>query len=177
MEFQNSCVPSGEVIRCAIYARTASEHQFGNHCTDRQIDLCKAAARMRGWTVVENYIRADRGNPGTSLRGRRRLQQLITLAVTNPRPFDYLICDSVNRVSWRLGHFSAIVDTLTHNGVGLYFVKDNLYISALRSNDRFYILSDFDRAGQERLRHSETKCQEACATQATVEATLGRLPG
>lgn len=113
---------SSRPIRCAIYARTASEEQAGGSASvDEQIDRCKDSAREMGWSVVESCIRADRAKSGTSLHKCSGLQELLALAATNPKPFDHLVCVSTDRLGRNLGAVHSIVDTLTRNGVNLHF--------------------------------------------------------
>ena len=127
MTTENHCVSSTEPIRCAIYARTASEPQTKNDAAaDEQIERCREAARKNGWVVVDDCVRIDRGKSGTSMQGRSGLLELIALAATRPRPFDYLICVSTDRVARNLDTAGVIIGTLTFNDVRLYFVSGDL---------------------------------------------------
>jgi DNA invertase Pin-like site-specific DNA recombinase len=117
MTTENHCVSSTEPIRCAIYARTASERQLGNSA-EQQIYRCREVARQKGWTVVETHIRADCGKSGTSMDQRTGLHDLMALAATRPRPFDYLMCASTDRLARNLDTAGRIIGNLTFNLFG-----------------------------------------------------------
>jgi DNA invertase Pin-like site-specific DNA recombinase len=88
MNTKNSNVSSGELTWFAIYARKVSTSQPEIDADiERQIDECRQAAKVNGWTVAEDCIRIGicrnvqefaRGNPvGTFVefaRKRRPLQ-------------------------------------------------------------------------------------------------------
>jgi len=121
----NHCATSHEPVRCAIYARTGAL-TAREASADEQIQCCREAAQNNGWTVSEDFVRIDHGGSGTSLKDRTGLQELIAFAAIEPRPFDYLMCVSTDRLTRNLGTAGQIVDTLTHHGVNLYFVFNRL---------------------------------------------------
>ena len=51
------------------------------------------------------------------------LQELIALAATRPRPFDYLMCGSTDWLARNLDTAGVSIGTLTYNGANLYFVS------------------------------------------------------
>ena len=126
MNSENNCVPSTEPIRCAIYARTGTQTPNGSNSIKQQIEQCKEAARLKGWTVSDTHIRTDSGKSGTTKDGRSGLQELILLATTRPRPFDYVLCASTDRLARNLNTVGVIIGTLTFNGVNLYFASGDL---------------------------------------------------
>jgi len=126
MNTKKHCASSNEPIRCAIYARTATQPPNGNNSIEQQIEQCREAARERGWTVVENCVRADCGKSGTTIDQRTGLHDLMALAATRPRPFNYLMCTSTDRLARNLDTASAVIGSLTFNGVNLYFVSGDL---------------------------------------------------
>src|SRR5665213_3022669 len=121
----NHCATSHEPVRCAIYARTGALTAREDSANE-QIERCREAARKKGWTVIEEFVRIDRGGSGTLMNDRTGLQELIALASIKPRPFDYLICVSTDRLTRNMGMAGQIVDALTHHGVNLYFVFNRL---------------------------------------------------
>jgi DNA invertase Pin-like site-specific DNA recombinase len=125
MTTENDRGSSTEPIRCAIYARTGAL-TAREDSADEQIQRCREAAQKKGWTVIEEFVRIDRGGSGTSMKDRTGLQELITLAATTPRPFDYLICVSTDRLTRNMGIAGQIVDAFIHHGVNLYFVFNRL---------------------------------------------------
>jgi DNA invertase Pin-like site-specific DNA recombinase len=68
--------------------------------------LDRGSAQSMGWTVLEEFIRCDEGKSGTALEGRYGLQELIALAKTQPRPFEFIIADSTDRFGRNLGNVS-----------------------------------------------------------------------
>ena len=127
MDTKNSALPPKEATRCAVYARTASCFERArDSAADEQIALCKDTAHKRGWTVVEDCVRADVGISGNTMVGRRGLSELLALAGTRPRPFDMLICESTDRLARNLSITVPILDALTNNGVTVHFVAQNL---------------------------------------------------
>ncbi|HZL52854.1 MAG TPA: recombinase family protein [Terracidiphilus sp.] len=125
MTIENHCLSSHESVRCAIYARTGALTAREDSAIE-QIQRCKEAAQKKGWTVIEDFIRIDHGGSGISMQDRTGLQELITLTATEPRPFDYVICVSTDRLTRNMGIAGQIVDTFTHHGVNLYFVSNGL---------------------------------------------------
>ena len=145
MTTENHCVSSTEPIRCAIYARTASERQLDNS-TKQQINRCREAARQKGWTVAETHIRADCGKSGRSMDQRTGLHDLMALAATRPRPFDYIICDSTDRLARSLSIAVQIIDTLTFHGVNLYIVSNGLDSANPNFHQLFHYVAEQDEA-------------------------------
>ena len=123
MDRKVSVVPK-EAVRCAIYARTASSFQPENIAAiAQQIARCREAAHKNGWTVNEDCVRTDVGKSGNTLEGRSGLRELMALATIRPRPFEYLICDSTNRLARNLSIVGPILDTLTKKGVSVHFAS------------------------------------------------------
>src|SRR5665213_1222790 len=144
MTTENHCVSSTEPIRCAIYARTATQPQLGNNSIEQQIEQCREAARLKGWTVVETHIRADCGKSGTSMDQRTGLHDLMALAATRPRPFDYIICDSTDRLTRSLSIAVQIIDTLTFHGINLYLTSNALDSANPNFHQLFYYVAEQD---------------------------------
>lgn len=111
--------------RCAIYTRFSCRNSRDSSIEDQERQ-CRAGAQTKGWTVLDQYVRADEGKSGTTLEGRYGLQELVALAKTKPRPFDYILCDSTDRFGRSLANVTSLLDILTHHGVYLYFVTDHL---------------------------------------------------
>ena len=113
-----------EAVRCAIYARTASSSQpESNAAIAQQIARCREAAHKNEWAVAEDCVRTDVGKSGNTLEGRSGFQELMVLAAARPRPFNYLICDSTNRLARDLRIAGPILDTLTKKGVSVHFAS------------------------------------------------------
>jgi DNA invertase Pin-like site-specific DNA recombinase len=111
--------------RCAIYARYSSEAQRRTSIED-QIRNCRSAAEKNGWVVLDQYIRSDAELTGRTIVGREGLAELIRLAKTKPRPFDFILVDDTSRFGRYLPDVLRESDMLAHYGVSLYFVSDRL---------------------------------------------------
>ncbi|MDO8942330.1 MAG: recombinase family protein, partial [Desulfobacterales bacterium] len=74
-------------MRCAIYSRYSSDLQRESSIED-QVRKCRTYAAQRGWTVLDDYVRADQAISGASALGRDALQSLVSAAKQKKRPFD-----------------------------------------------------------------------------------------
>jgi hypothetical protein len=129
MNTEETRTSSNAAKRCAIYARAASTEQTGNSTVANQIDHCRKAAQEQGWNVVEECIRTDIGRSGMSMQERTGLQELMALAVTTPRPFDVLACNSVSVLSRSQHVMEKIAKSLASAGVSILFVQDGFEIN------------------------------------------------
>jgi hypothetical protein len=73
--------------KCAIYTRYASVLQVPTF-TDVQEDNCRAAAEQLGLTVLNKFVRTDRGVSGMNTLGRTGLNSLIENAKNVPSTFN-----------------------------------------------------------------------------------------
>jgi site-specific DNA recombinase len=121
----NSQYPAQNAIRCAIYARYSSDMQRPTSIED-QIRECRDAALRNGWTVLDEYIRADQAVTGQLLTRREGLQELMKLAEETPRPFDCILIDDTSRFGRNLSDTLPMSDVLEYLGVFLYFVNRRL---------------------------------------------------
>lgn len=108
---------------CAIYARTAQEPQLHNSI-ESQIRECKDAARHKGWMALDDYVLCDRGKSGITLQGLHGLHELIMLAQARPRPFDHLLCASIDRLSRDISLLEEVIETFMRSGVHVHFASD-----------------------------------------------------
>jgi DNA invertase Pin-like site-specific DNA recombinase len=74
----------------AIYTRKSTEQNVSEDAKSvtRQIDLARAFATRRGWTVVDDHVYVDDGVSGAEFKDRHGLAKLMTAAKATPRPFD-----------------------------------------------------------------------------------------
>jgi DNA invertase Pin-like site-specific DNA recombinase len=178
MSTENPSVSSGESIRCAIYARTATttsaEIDAG---IVEQIDRCREAAKKNGWVVAEDFVRTDHGRSGTSMQERNGLNELIALAATTPRPFDKLICASTNRLARNLTIAGTLIETFTRNGVSLHFASHGLdtndphfrdIICCVSHQDDFFLKLHGERVRRGMMRSKTERAGNAAALVATT---------
>jgi DNA invertase Pin-like site-specific DNA recombinase len=112
-------------IRCAVYTRYSSDLQRPASSED-QIRNCRAGAREKGWTVLEEFIRSDEEQTGRTMVGREGLADLMRLAKQRPRPFDCILIDDTSRLGRYLPDVLRECDTLMLHDVFIYFVSDRL---------------------------------------------------
>ena len=112
-------------IRCAIYTRYSSDLQRPTSSED-QIRNCHAAAKDKGWDVLDEYIRSDEELTGRTVVGREGSADLMRRAEQNPKPFDCILIDDTSRLGRYLPDVLKESDTLLFHGVFIYFVSDRL---------------------------------------------------
>lgn len=115
----------GREIRCAIYTRYSSDLQRPTSSED-QIRNCRAAAKDKGWDVLDEYVRSDEEVSGRTLVGRDGLADLMRRAEQNPKPFDCILIDDTSRLGRYLPDVLKESDTLLYHGVFIYFVSDGI---------------------------------------------------
>ncbi len=112
-------------IRAAIYARYSCDMQRPASIEDQNRN-CRREAERNGWIVLDNFVRSDRAQSGSSLFERRALLSLLEDAKRKPRPFDCLLIDDSSRLGRNLADALSIDDKLKHYGVFLHFVVEQL---------------------------------------------------
>jgi DNA invertase Pin-like site-specific DNA recombinase len=120
-----AAVSESRKIRCAIYTRYSSDLQRPTSSED-QIRNCRAAAKDKGWDVLDEYVRSDEEVSGRTLVGRDGLADLMRRAEQNPKPFDCILIDDTSRLGRYLPDVLKESDTLLYHGVFIYFVTDRL---------------------------------------------------
>jgi DNA invertase Pin-like site-specific DNA recombinase len=70
----------------------------------------------------------------------------MALAATRPRPFDYIICDSTDRLARSLSIAVQIIDTLTFHGVNLYIVSNGLDSANPNFHQLFHCVAEQEEA-------------------------------
>jgi DNA invertase Pin-like site-specific DNA recombinase len=90
--------PASQSLRCAIYARTATVKKPDEvNSITQQVKRCKCFAKEKEWIVSDDYIFTDSGKSG--LRVNSGLKDLMRIAAVNPKPFDVLLCTSIDRIA------------------------------------------------------------------------------
>lgn len=115
-----------ETVRCAIYARYSSDLQRPASIEDQNRKCREECERHEGWSIVDEWIVADRGVSGASLDGRDALHSLKEAARRVPRPFDCVVIDDTSRFGRNLGDVLKLADFFQHHDVFLQFVNPPL---------------------------------------------------
>lgn len=82
-----------------------------------QIRKCREFAELRGWIVVEDYVRFDEAISAASLAQRVALQSLIEDAKQRPRPFDRILIEDSSRLARNLEDALRVEAILRFNDV------------------------------------------------------------
>lgn len=112
-------------MRCAIYGRYSSDRQRDSSIED-QNRRCRDHAAQRGWTVVEEFVKADRAVSGRTLAGRDGLNFLLEAARRRSPPFDRLLVDDLSRLGRNLADTLKIVELLRFHHVEVVAVANGL---------------------------------------------------
>ena len=114
--------PGSQPLRCAIYARTATvkKPDEDNSITE-QVERCKRFAKEKDWIVSDDSIFTDSGLPG--LRMNSGLKDQMRIAAVNLKPFDVLLCTSIDRIARDTDLVIRIHEGLKAFGVEIHFTE------------------------------------------------------
>jgi len=107
------------VVRAAIYARTACVNKNSNNSINEQIATCRKFIKRKGWTVNHTY--RDEGKSGTTL-DRPEFQVMFERAKS--RCFDVILVSARDRLSRSLMDLLTMEKTLSEYGVALFSVVE-----------------------------------------------------
>jgi site-specific DNA recombinase len=110
-----------EARYAAIYARVSTDKQ-SQLSPESQIRKCREAAEARGFRVLHEHVYRDDGISGVSM-DRPAFQQLMTAALSCPRPFNAIFVDDTGRLSRNTEDSAAIFRKLDFAGVQLIAVS------------------------------------------------------
>ena len=114
--------PGSQPLPCAIYARTATVKKSDEiNSITQQVERCKRFAKEKEWIVSDEYIFTDSGQSG--LRVNSGLKDLMRIAAVNPKPFDVLLCTSIDRIARDTDLVIRIHKALKRLGVGIRFTE------------------------------------------------------
>jgi DNA invertase Pin-like site-specific DNA recombinase len=114
-----------EHMRCAIYARYSSDLQRESSVED-QIRKCREFAQRSGWSVLEDFVCADRAISAAAVAGRLEFKSLLDSAKKKPHPFDRILVDDTSRLARNVADALNAVATLSFHGVGVSFVSQGI---------------------------------------------------
>ena len=114
--------PGSQPLPCAIYARTATVKKSDEiNSITQQVERCKRFAKEKEWIVSDEFIFTDSGQSG--LRVNSGLKDLMRIAAVNPKPFDVLLCTSIDRNARDTDLVIRIHKALKRFGVGIRFTE------------------------------------------------------
>jgi DNA invertase Pin-like site-specific DNA recombinase len=86
-----------------------------------QVERCKRFAKEKEWIVSDEYIFTDSGQSG--LRVNSGLKDLMRIAAIHPKPFDILLCTSIDRIARDTDLVIRIHKGLKAFGVEIHFTE------------------------------------------------------
>ena len=114
--------PGSQPLLCAIYARTAAVNKSDEvNSITQQVGRCKRLAKEKDWIVSDDSIFADSGQSG--LKVNSGLKDLMRIAAVNPKPFDVLLCTSIDRIARDTDLVIRIHEGLKAFGVEIHFTE------------------------------------------------------
>ena len=108
-----------------MYARYSSDLQRDSSIED-QNRKCRTLADLRGWVVLDEYVRSDEEITGATLAARPALRSLIENAKRRPQPFDRVLIDDTSRLARNVADALNMTAILKFHGVGVTFVSQNI---------------------------------------------------
>ena len=106
--------------RAAIYARYSTDLQSPQSIKD-QVRLCEHFTQAHGWAVVVTYHDAAISGATTE---RPEYQQLVRAALSTPRPFDVVVCESLDRLTRDSAEATMLYRRLRLRGIDMVGVSD-----------------------------------------------------
>jgi site-specific DNA recombinase len=107
------------VIRAASYARYSSDLQSDRSIDDQLFD-CRKRAKQDGLTIVYEY--EDRARSGSSIHGRDGISEMLEAAQKGK--FQFLVVESLDRISRSQADLATIFEKLKFWGIGIRTVHD-----------------------------------------------------
>ena len=111
--------------RCAIYCRFSSDLQRESSIED-QTRRCREFAARQGWSIIEEFVVADRALSAASVAGREGLQTLVKAAKAKDRVFDCLLVDDTSRLARDLSDALRTFKILEFSGVSVVSVSQGI---------------------------------------------------
>lgn len=130
-------------VRCAIYARSASDFQKPNsNSIAKQIRSCTEHARNQGWEIVKESVGSDVAVSGASLVKRHALRSLMDAAERRPRAFDRVLIADMSRLARNVDDLLQIMNHFHKNGVDVVTITEDFVWPEDRTQLIFRVLID-----------------------------------
>ena len=114
--------PGSQPLRCAINARTATvKNPDEDNSSTEQVERCKRFAKEKEWIFSDDSTFTDSGKSG--LRVNSGLKDLMHIADVNPKPFNVMLCTSIDRIARDTDLVIRIHKALKRIGVGIRFTE------------------------------------------------------
>lgn len=116
----------GGSMRAAIYSRKSTEQNVADDAKSvtRQVDLARAFAARKGWTVDDRHVYIDDAVSGAEFVDRRGLNNLMAALRQTPRPYDVIVTMAVDRVGREQFAVATTLLEIVEAGVRVFFYTD-----------------------------------------------------
>jgi DNA invertase Pin-like site-specific DNA recombinase len=110
--------PGSQTFCCAIYALAATVKEPDQvNSISQQVERCKRFAKEKEWIFSDDSTFTDSGKSG--LRVNSGLKDLMRIAAVNPKPFNVMLCTSIDRIARDTDLVIRIQKALKRFGVGI----------------------------------------------------------
>ena len=134
----------------------------------RHLDLrqARAYADRQGWSILEEFVVADRAMSGASITGRQMLQCLVSTAKSKPSPFDCVLVEDTSRLGRDLSDTLKTAKILNFHGVSVVSVTQGIDTSEDNSQSLLTLHGMMDEQYLSGLREKVHRGQEGRVLQA-----------
>ncbi len=109
------------MMKATVYARYSSDLQSAASIED-QVRLCREHAEQLGYDVIEVYH--DAAISGSRIQNRPGLQSLLERARQQPRSFEIVIAEALDRLSRDQEDMAGLFKRLTHVGIRIHTIAE-----------------------------------------------------
>lgn len=136
-------------MRIAIYSRKSEITGQGESIAN-QIDMCKdyIFTRIEGGKDSEIKVYEDEGFSGKNMR---RPQFCRMMQDAELKPFDYIVCYRLDRVSRNVGDFSNLIERLNRRGISFICIREQFDTSTPMGRAMMFIASVFAQLERETI--------------------------
>jgi site-specific DNA recombinase len=164
-------------MKAAVYARKSTEQSVADDAKSvtRQVELARAFATEKGWTVTDEHVYVDDGISGvvtSKLRGRAQM-----LAAAADEQFSVLIVRDVDRLGRNDEEVPSLIYTLRDAGVEVWCYADRSRVEASTALKRGMLTLRTTFAAAEREAGQERTREAMWSKAARGEVAGGRVLG
>lgn len=136
-------------MRIAIYSRKSVYTGKGDSI-ENQIEMCRQYIRDKidPEETAEIFVYEDEGFSGKNIL---RPQFTKMLKDMEERPFDYIVCYRLDRISRNVGDFAALIENLNHRDIAFVCIKEEFDTSTPLGKAMMYIASVFAQLERETI--------------------------
>jgi site-specific DNA recombinase len=110
----------------AVYARKSTEQNVSEDARSvtRQVELARAFAERRGWTVSDEHVYIDDAVSGADFMRRAGLTRLLAAASAKHRPFDIIVAMDESRIGRDQYRTAYVLQQIADAGIQLWYYQE-----------------------------------------------------